>query len=120
MAHFAKLDSNNVVLEVHLVNDSDAATEAQGQNYLRKLFKDPTAVWKFSKFNTGTSAGKGHIYDPVKKTFHTKQPYPSWTLDEVTGIWSPPVPRRYAAEGEDPILDEWNEATQTWDTKSPT
>tara|TARA_Y100001951_G_C11282237_1_gene266199 strand:+ start:557 stop:919 length:363 start_codon:yes stop_codon:yes gene_type:complete len=119
MAHFAKLDSNNKVLSVLLVDDKHAATEAKGEAYLRKILNDPTAVWKSSPFNKGTSAGIGRIYDPVKKIFHTKQPYPSWILDEETGIWDAPIPRPYAAEGEDPIFKEWNEDTQQWDDVTP-
>ena len=32
MAHFAKIDESNVVLEVLRVNDEDASTEADGQS----------------------------------------------------------------------------------------
>ena len=37
MAHFAKLDENNLVLQVIVVADSDAPTEAEGQTFFTKF-----------------------------------------------------------------------------------
>ena len=42
MAHFAKLDENNIVVDVIVVSDADAPTEEAGQEFCRKLFKDQT------------------------------------------------------------------------------
>ena len=52
MAHFAKLDENNIVLEVIVVSDADAPTEEAGQAFCRKLFKDQTSIWKKTSYNT--------------------------------------------------------------------
>lgn len=37
------------------------------------------------------------------------QPYPSWTLDEETRMWAPPI-----SYPEDNNLYSWNEETQSW------
>jgi len=108
--HFAKLDANNIVIEVQVVDDNNAATEAKGEEFLRTLYNDPTAVWKLTGENPPYpkgNAGKGVIWDPVKKLFHTPQPFPSWTLNETIGDWEPPIPR---LEG----VGTWNEAEQKW------
>ena len=52
-------------------------------------------------------AGKGMLYDPVRDTFYHPSPYPSWTLDEDTAIWQPPIP---LVEGK----NFWKEDTQEW------
>jgi len=53
-------------------------------------------------------AGVGDIYDPVRDAFYAEQPYPSWTLNEDTCYWEPPVPKPEGAEW------QWNEATLEW------
>jgi len=53
-------------------------------------------------------AGVGHIYDPVRDAFYVEQPYPSWTLNEDTCYWEPPVPRPEGMEW------HWKEDTTEW------
>ena len=53
-------------------------------------------------------AGVGHIYDPVRDAFYVEQPYPSWTLNEDTCYWEPPVPRPEGMEW------HWKENTTEW------
>lgn len=55
-------------------------------------------------------AGVGYIYDPVRDAFYTEQPFPSWTLDESTCYWQPPIPK----PDSDNIYN-WNEDDQTWE-----
>jgi hypothetical protein len=52
-------------------------------------------------------AGKGMLYDPVRDAFYHPSPYPSWTLDEDTASWQPPIP---PVEGK----NFWKEDTQEW------
>ena len=54
-------------------------------------------------------AGVGYMYDPVRDAFYAPQPYPSWTLNEDTCYWEPPVAQ---PEGRD---WHWNEETLTWE-----
>lgn len=55
-------------------------------------------------------AGIGFIYDGVRDAFYEPQPFASWTLNENTCQWHPPV--EYPNDGQ---RYDWNEETQTWD-----
>ena len=58
-------------------------------------------------------AGIGYSYDTDKDAFIPPKPYNSWTLNEDTCLWEPPVayPEDYST-----VLYSWNEETQSWDT----
>ncbi|BAQ87526.1 hypothetical protein [uncultured Mediterranean phage uvMED] len=121
MAHFAKLDENNLVLEVIVVADSDASTEAKGQTFLQNLYKN-TSTYKQTSYNTiagehklgGTAfrknyAGVGYTYDASKDAFIPPKPWNSWTLNEDTCQWEAPV--AYPDDGKGYI---WKEDSKTW------
>ena len=70
MAHFAKLDSNNIVTTVIVVSNDDCgggefpASEAIGQAFLASIGLD--GVWKQTSYNAnfrGKYAGIGFTYD---------------------------------------------------------
>ena len=80
MAHFAKLDENNMVLAVVVVDNAFAPTEADGIKYLEEI--GATGKWIQTSYNTrsgvhqfggtpfrGTFAGPGMMYDPIKDEF---------------------------------------------------
>ena len=46
MAHFAKIDENNIVRRVVVVNNETADNDADGQAFLRTLYNEPDAIWK--------------------------------------------------------------------------
>jgi len=54
-------------------------------------------------------AGIGYTYDHTRDAFIPSQPYSSWTLNEETCNWNPPVP--YPNDGN---MYTWNEATTSW------
>ena len=54
-------------------------------------------------------AGIGYTYDSTRDAFYSPQPYPSWTLNETTCLWEPPV--AYPNDGKDYA---WNESTTSW------
>jgi hypothetical protein len=115
MAHFAELDSNNVVLRVVVVDNKDTADangvekEHIGAAFCERLFG---GTWKQTSYN-GTIrkhyAGVGYTYNAVRDAFIPPQPYPSWALDDDAN-WQPPV--AMPTDGE---RYSWNESTQTWD-----
>lgn len=122
MAHFAKLGAGNIVLAVHIVSNDIATTEQAGIDFLNNLYKSRD-IWRQTSYNTyagehllgGTPfrknyAGVGYRYDQTKDAFIPPQPYNSWTLNETTCIWDPPVP--YPSDGKMYI---WNETTKQWD-----
>jgi|LWDU01.1.fsa_nt_gi hypothetical protein len=122
MAHFAKLNNENIVIGVHtleneIITDSKGVEQEQlGIDFLTELH-GIGFWWKQTSYN-GTFrknyAGRGYYYDVIKDAFIPPQLYPSWTLDEATLIWQPPV--EYPAITEvNPELYLWNENTLTWD-----
>jgi hypothetical protein len=115
MAHFAKLDENNTVLEVHVVNNEvitvdGVETEQAGVDFLTGLFGH--SLWKQTSYNASfrkNYAGIGFVFDDVRDAFIQQQPYPSWILDEETCRWEAPTPR--PTDG----ITVWNEETTSWD-----
>ena len=57
-------------------------------------------------------AGIGMIYDTVLDAFYQQQPYPSWTLDQNTCDWIPPIPRPPIVFGK---RYKWNEDILNWE-----
>lgn len=117
MAHFAKLDENNVVLEVNVVNNSDLGdapfpeSEAIGIAFLTQWSGGYTN-WKQTSYNSNfrkNYAGIGYTYRVDIDAFVAPQPYPSWTLDNATGKWIPPVPRP-----DEENVYRWDEDNQQW------
>ena len=127
MASFAKIGLNNKVIEVHslhndVLKDSNGVEqEVNGIDFLTKL--TGWSIWKQTSYNTsggvhtldGTPlrknhAGIGYTYDEDRDAFISKQPYPSWTLNETTCQWEAPV-----AYPDDEKDYKWNEETTSWD-----
>ena len=115
MAYLAKLDENNVELEVHVVHNNEllvegVESEAKGVEFLNGLFGDSN--WKQTSYNATirkNAAGIGYTYDPDRDAFIPPQPFPSWTLVEDTCQWTAPV-----AMPTDGKLYSWDEATLAW------
>ena len=57
----------------------------------------------------GNYAGIGYVYDRNNDVFYPSQPFSSWTLDNVTWTWQPPVPRPT-----DNKIYRWDEEAQNW------
>ena len=116
MAHFAKLDDNNVVLEVHCVHNNElmvdgVESEAKGVEFLVSWSGGYTN-WKQTSYNCTMRknyAGVGYTYDPDRDAFIPPRPFTSWLLDEQTCQWNPPV--SYPNDG-NPYA--WDESTLTW------
>ena len=125
MAHFAELDENNIVLRVIVVSDDDAI---DGEVFCNNLLG---GRWEQTSYNTrggvhydsetGTPDGGvalrknyaaiGHIFDEERDAFRAVRQYPSWTLDEETCYWEPPVPKPPSDPGGH---YEWDEPTVNW------
>ena len=117
MAHFAKLDDDNKVTSIIVVNndcvknDSGDEDEAVGIAFCKSLYGQDTK-WVQTSYNNNFRkqyAGVDDTYDEAKDIFIARQPYPSWTLDD-NNEWQAPI-----AYPEDGTLHGWNEADQVWD-----
>lgn len=117
MAHFAKLNENNVVLEVNVVNNETInnlpfpESEPVGVAFLTE-WSGGYSNWKQTSYNANfrkNYAGLGYTYDPVIDAFIPSKPYPSWLLNTNTAQWEPPIP--YPSDGKQ---YQWDENTQSW------
>jgi len=115
MAHFAKLDENNNVLAVHVVNNDvitidGVESEQAGIDFLTGLHGH--TLWKQTSYN-GTIrknyASVGYTYDTERDAFIAPKPYGSWVLDEATCQWEAPVV--YPTDGK---RYGWFEPNQQW------
>jgi hypothetical protein len=89
MAHFARIDENNQVTEIHVINnsvlDSDGEfpeSEASGQAFQASLGFD--GDWLQCSYHgnfRGVYPGIGYTYDPVEDVFFA--PEPAEVADEV-------------------------------------
>lgn len=117
MAHFAKLDDNNIVTEVIVVNNSilldenGVEQEELGIKFLKSLYNSSTN-WKQCSYSMQIRKafpGIGYIYNPTTDTFISPVPYPSWTLDINKGEFVPPIPM--PIDGKEYF---WDEELKIW------
>ena len=119
MAHFAKLDENNVVTQVIVVDNKDITDPHTGQEdeilgiaFCKKLLG---GNWKQTSYNNNTRvryAGIGYSYNAALDAFVPPQPYASWTLDNDTADWVSPLgaaPALTEAEVEAMSFYRWDE-----------
>ena len=137
MAHFAQLDSNNVVINVIVVSNNDTSdnagleTEAIGVAFCQKLLGANT-TWKQTSYNSsirGNFAGVGYTYMENVATlgvgstdiFINQKPYPSWTLSTTEASWIPPVAEPTLTEEQDAASAYlvWDESAYQADTSDP-
>ena len=92
MAHFAKLDNNNIVLEVNVVNNAALDLnneEASGIAFLTE-WSGGYINWKQTSYN-GTFrknyAGIGFTYDEDRDAFIPPKPEGNFVLNEETCLW---------------------------------
>jgi hypothetical protein len=110
MAHYARLNEQNIVDHVIVVANSDEPTEADGVAFCQNLFGGGT--WKKTSYNGNIRknfAGPGFSYDVIRDAFIAPKPYPSWLLNESTCRWEAPVqqPTEFG-------FWHWDEITTSW------
>ena len=103
MAHFAKLDENNIVTKVVVVHNDVATSESAGAAFLNNMY-GTSDTWKQTSYNTygnehrlgGTPfrknyAGVGFTYDASNDAFIAPKPFDSFTLNDSTYLWESPI-----------------------------
>lgn len=119
MAHYAFLDSNNVVTEV--IPGKDEGQD--GINWEQHYGEFRNQQCKRTSFNTSGGihknggipfrknyAGIGYFYDSQLDAFIPPKPFNSWVLDENSCLWNPPISM--------PIDNNrylWNEEIKSWE-----
>lgn len=150
MAHFAKLNDSNVVLNIEVVddanttNDSNVEDEATGVAFLTDI--SGWTNWKKCSRNTSAGVyydvdskgnftnqssdqskayrknfpGIGWIYDSGKDAFVEPQPFASWTLNNTTCLYNPPVAFPSVTEKNDKAyVIQWDEPNTRWLSVDP-
>lgn len=116
MAHFAKLDANNVVIHVSVVDNSvlldESGNEVEqlGVDYLTELHGHTN--WKQTSYNGITRknyAGLGFTYMADIDAFVPPKVYDSWVLDPEKGEWVAPVPKPNDGKNY-----SWDESKKSW------
>lgn len=120
MAHFAEINSDNIVVRVLVVGNDQ---EDRGQEFLANDL-GLGGIWIKTSYNTRGGihinggiplrknyAGIGFSYDPQRDAFIPPKPsqHPSWILNEDSCLWEPPV--SYPTNGK---RYTWNESIVNW------
>jgi hypothetical protein len=97
MAHFAQLNSDNVVINVLVVNDdylkdeNGNEVEELGAAHMNRVHG---GTWKQTSYNANIRvhyAGIGYSYDERLDAFVPPKPQGNWILNEETIEWEPHV-----------------------------
>ena len=118
MAHFAELDSDNVVQQVIVVSDKNTSdsdgneSEAVGVAYCQSLYGSDT-IWKQCSYNMkrrGIYPGIGCLYNSELDIFHLPSVNASWVLQS-DASWAPPIEEPALTEEQESqyAYYEWNE-----------
>jgi hypothetical protein len=129
MAHYAQLDSGNVVVNVFVgrddvvegIDDWETYYAPQGFTVKQTSYNTYGGVHytdgvpsedqrKALRFNY---AGIGFTYDEDRDAFIPPKPFESWVLDQDSCLWKAPLP--YPDGGGEYT---WNEETGSWDLSS--
>jgi hypothetical protein len=130
MAHFAEIDSNNIVLRVVVIDNNDVNASGGDQSVgaeekVKSIVPFTTGIrWVQTSYNNNFRkqyAGIGYTFDSVKDKFISPQPFASWSLD-ANDDWQAPVAyptvTTYGAPNENGVSPRyriaWDEAGQRW------
>jgi len=102
MAYFARIDENNIVNLIIVVDDENVKDsygnidENIGNFYCKNLVNDINSNWKMTSNDylsdyRARPAKVGFLYDETLDIFIPQKPYPSWILSETLKNWVPPV-----------------------------
>jgi hypothetical protein len=103
MAHYAKIDDNNIVTQVNVVDEEFFA--ANPERY--------EGIWIQTSYNNNIRknfAGIGDTYDPERDAFIAPKPFDSWILNEETCQWEAPTP--YPTDDKRYV---WNDNRGEWE-----
>ena len=128
MFNFARVNSNNKVVDVVQIFDDDIVTDDDGNVYehwayshLYEKYPDSKKDYWVMIDNKKNWGYIGNTFDKFKDGFISEKPYPSWTLDENTLKWTPPVPEPILTDEEKEINTStlWDESLGEWKKITP-
>ena len=108
MSHFAKV-VDGIVIE-KIVAEEDYIKTLPGE-WIQTSYNTAAGVHSLGGTPLRKNyASNGDTYDKVRDAFYKPQPPPTWTLDDDTCQWQPPIPRP-----DDDKFYIWNEDIKAWD-----
>ena len=120
MSHFAEINNENIVQRVIAAEQDfiDSGAVGDANNWIQTSYNTRGGVHYAPNSNTPDGgialrknyAGIGYTYDKERDAFISYQPFPSWTLDEDSCIWNPPV--AHPMDGKGPY--HWDEDVGNW------
>ncbi len=124
MAHFAELNSSNVVLRVIVVSNDDVDANggdqhADAETFVTTIVPYSTdgVAWKQTSYNNNFRrrySAIGNTYNSELDMFILPKPYASWSLAS-DGDWKAPVTYPNDLEENSLIVyPEWDEDNQKW------
>jgi hypothetical protein len=114
MAHYAFLNENNIVTEVIVGIDETELIEGLDPETWYGNFRGQ--VCKRTSYNNNIRknyASVGYTYDESRDAFIPTKPFNSWSLNEDTCRWEPPIPYP-----QDENYYIWSEENQNWEIQS--
>lgn len=115
MAHFAEINSDNVVTRVIVVHNNElldgngVEREHLGVSFCQSLFGGNWVQTSYNARFRKKYAAEGDVYNSVLDAFIAPQPFASWVLSETTCQWEAPV-----ARPDDDKPYRWDEETTSW------
>lgn len=110
MAHFAKINENNIVEQVIVADSQEWCEKTFGGFWLKTSYNTYAGEHKLGGEPLRKNfAGVGFTYDKDRDAFIPTQPFPSWVLNEKTCLWYCPVP--YPEDGNYYV---WEEESKDW------
>ena len=124
MAHFAELDSSNVVLRVIVVSNNEVINNGGDLSVGAEAFVETIVPysrtgfhWKQTSYNDSFRkqyAAIGHIFDSSKNKFMNPKPYDSWALDENDDWQAPVTVPNDLEENSLRVIESWDEDNSRW------
>jgi len=133
MAHFAKIDDDNLVLTVlhvdnkNLLDENNQEQESLGQQHLQTHNNWPAEKWIQTSYNANFRGHYAHVggrWDPTNNLFWPPKPYGSWVKNVSEKRWQSPIgdpPDLTAEQSSQNNANThmwvylWNEDNQRWD-----
>ena len=112
MAHFAKIDENNMVIGVLVIEQGliDSGMFGEPSSFIQTSYNTYGSVHTLGGTPLRKNyAGVGYAYDSTRDAFIPQQPHASWVIDEETCLWNAPTP--YPDDGK---VYSWEEETLSW------
>lgn len=124
MAHFVRLDENNIVTEVivvgndKLINPETASEdESFGIAFCESLYGGKWIQTSYNNNFRKRYAGIGYSYDGELDIFISPKPYPSWIFDNYILDWISPIgnsPELTEEQRQNNSFYEWDETGLKW------